>query len=142
MDLAIYCSTDRAFIKKPFSFGAYTFATNGHILVRVKRRKNVPKRDDAPNDSVRNLIAKYAVKEHRPLGKFKLPHPRRLAATPTGINGVSFSSHYVRMLLALPGIKVATTCKETEAMHFVFDGGDGLLMPMRADPEIEEQKAA
>ena len=140
MDLSIYCDPSRPQIKAPFSFGRYTFATNGHILIRVKRRKSVPRRDNQPN--ALELIEKWAAKEHRPLGKFKLPRWNARMPPACGINGVAFAPRYVRMLLALPGIKVATKCPETDPMHFIFDGGDGLLMPMRADPEIEEQKAA
>lgn len=39
MDLQKFCSTDltRVNINKPFSRGEYTYATNGHILVRIAR---------------------------------------------------------------------------------------------------------
>ena len=39
IDLAKFCSQDetRPYLQRPFSAGAYTYATNGHIMVRVAR---------------------------------------------------------------------------------------------------------
>lgn len=36
-------------LKNPHSRGEYTYATNGHILIRVPRRSDVPENDQAPN---------------------------------------------------------------------------------------------
>lgn len=40
IDLSKYCGTDifREYLHEPFNFGQYTYATNGHILVRVPQR--------------------------------------------------------------------------------------------------------
>jgi hypothetical protein len=51
IDLQKFCSTDnyRPNIMNPFSDGAYTYATNGHIIVRVPRRADIPEREDSPS---------------------------------------------------------------------------------------------
>ena len=43
IDLQQFCSKDdtRPYICKPFSFGEFSYATNGHIIVRVARRADV-----------------------------------------------------------------------------------------------------
>ena len=53
MDLQQFCSVgdeyNRYRIHRPFSRGAWSWATNGHILVRVARRADIPEDQDAPN---------------------------------------------------------------------------------------------
>lgn len=46
IDLQQFCSTDenREYLLKPFSVGNFSYSTNGHILVRVPRRSDVPER--------------------------------------------------------------------------------------------------
>jgi hypothetical protein len=46
-----FCSKDRddERMNTPFSVGEFSYATNGHILVRVPRLADVPERDDALN---------------------------------------------------------------------------------------------
>lgn len=50
IDLQPFCSLDetRASIVKPWSKGAYSYATNGHIIVRVPRSEDVPENKAAP----------------------------------------------------------------------------------------------
>ena len=40
IDLQPFCGEDhdRWYLMKPLSFGDYTYATNGHIVIRVTRR--------------------------------------------------------------------------------------------------------
>jgi hypothetical protein len=50
------------------------------------------------------------------------------------INGAPFAAKYVRMMLALPGLQVNGTngkIKESPipVLRFIFDGGEGCLMP-------------
>lgn len=47
IDLTPFCGVDetRPYLLKPFSVGDFTYATNGHILVRT------PRRDDAPEQT-------------------------------------------------------------------------------------------
>lgn len=47
IDLQQFCGTDetRPYLMKPFSRDGFTWATNGHILVRVRARPDVPDMD-------------------------------------------------------------------------------------------------
>jgi hypothetical protein len=51
IDLRPFCSTSsfRRALMNPFSAGEHTYATNGHIAIRVSRRVDVPEVDDAPD---------------------------------------------------------------------------------------------
>jgi hypothetical protein len=53
IDLKPFCSTDkdRPNLHRPWSRGDWTWATNGHILIRVPRRADVPENDEAPDPS-------------------------------------------------------------------------------------------
>lgn len=58
------------------------------------------------------------------------------------IGGLIFDAKYVRMLLALPNLQIEGRLKKAERMRFTFDGGDGALMPMRAEHETHVKEAA
>lgn len=51
IDLQPFCGRDeyRPYLHKPFSRGAYTYATDGRLLLRVARRDDVPENDRAPD---------------------------------------------------------------------------------------------
>lgn len=59
-DLKQFCSDDetRSNIQQPWSRGDYSYATNGHIIVRVPRLQDVPENDCAPD--ARPLMDKTA----------------------------------------------------------------------------------
>lgn len=51
MDLSIFCSKKQRVAKHlavPWSFGDFTYASDGHILIRVPRIADVPENDSAP----------------------------------------------------------------------------------------------
>jgi len=52
LDLQKFCASEsddpRSYIHKPWSAGDYSYATNGHILVRVPRRDDVPENPENP----------------------------------------------------------------------------------------------
>ena len=48
------------------------------------------------------------------------------------VGDAAYSTVYLRMLAALPGLRICTNGTNHGA-HFTFDGGEGLLMPRRAD---------
>lgn len=52
LDLQQFCATEdedaRTYLSKPWSMGEFTYATNGHILIRVPRREDVPENPDNP----------------------------------------------------------------------------------------------
>ena len=45
------------------------------------------------------------------------------------VGGVDFAPQYLRLIKSLPNAQLSPT--EGKASPFTFDGGDGLLMPMR-----------
>ncbi len=48
LDLSKYCErgeSSRPYLRQPFSHGDFTYATNGHIMVRIPRRDDVPPPD-------------------------------------------------------------------------------------------------
>jgi hypothetical protein len=50
IDLISFCQTDGSkAINTPWSEGDYTYASNGHLLVRVPRREDVAEKIEAPN---------------------------------------------------------------------------------------------
>lgn len=53
------------------------------------------------------------------------------------VGGVWFAARYIRRIQTLPNLRIASTPKVGKAMHFVFDGGDGLLMPRTAPCDID-----
>lgn len=195
MDIEIlkrFCATDvsRHRLEAPFSQGEWTFATNGHIAVRVPRMKAVAAAEGAP-DCV-GLFSKSADLENperdwvnppepffsirpcadcagqgfikfcdhtdggyckRCAGREFVPcekkHPkaeecfecdgkgeiRDGAVLIEGPKGqVKADSRYIELIRLLPNPKIALHGNESdrgEPLCFRFDGGDGLLMPMR-----------
>lgn len=192
--LCAFTDPDNPKICAPFSFGGYSYATNGHILVRVLRLADVPEWDalnekmtvlfdavdlpavnaalveipdfDQPAPEV-CIICKGVGKvsncpecdgegevtldndyhsyececltcfgEGKVFGNDAICYAcngtgkkKTFAKVPVGMT--FFSSHYLTMLKELPGIKVSVT-SELGPQYFKWDGGDGLLMPMRA----------
>lgn len=165
IDLQVFCDKDNAKIGKPFSLGEYTYATNGHIAVRVPRDPNVPEIEAPPK-----IDACFA-REFNPLASrraLKNPIPPAAAAKTKkceecGGRGVEhechsckckcwecegsgwyeeiryqsleigsriFNVHAVRKILTLPSVLFDADGKG-KAIGFTFDGGEGMLMPLR-----------
>src|SRR5271166_6020370 len=74
-DLTKFVSTDvgRARMARPWSRGEFTYATNGHIMVRIPRLAEVPERSDGPDveSKVMPLLADQT--ETAPLPAYELP---------------------------------------------------------------------
>ena len=65
-DLMKFCGgPDRKAMSTPFSIGSFTYATNGHIMVRIPRLSDISERSDAPNAD--GMIEKYFGYEYFPL---------------------------------------------------------------------------
>lgn len=65
-DLQKYCDRpDRENIATPFSIGDFTYATNGHVIVRVPRLSDVPERGNAPK--AEELFSKMEIGEYFPI---------------------------------------------------------------------------
>jgi hypothetical protein len=161
-----------AVLLEPFSRGSFSYATNGHLGIRVPRIDSIPERTSAPNlEGV--FAASYGDSNIRPL-KNPLPDPIKatqmkcaecggrgtdhpscptckcecqtcdgtgsVTVTPTesvSIGDRIFDAAYIRKIASLPGLMVNPEAKDDEQpIAFRFDGGEGLLMPLRTKQEI------
>jgi len=154
-DLRQFCSTDenRFNIQAPFTRGPFTYATNGHILVRVPRLDDVPQIEGAPHAEV--IFDKAAPQEVGPTPVLSLPpyeteecdsihdcpncncsceecgDTREIEVkTSCTVNGALFDAKNMRQLAQLPGFKFAIEPPPKQGTRFEFDGGEGYLMPL------------
>jgi hypothetical protein len=76
INLEMFCSSDpsRPVLARPFSIGLWSYATNGHILVRVPRRDDVAENPEAPNAAHFYETAKKP-RRYEPLPKLELAEP-------------------------------------------------------------------
>lgn len=49
IDLHAFCSRDHPRLMAPVTQGDHTYATNGHVMIRVPAADGIPDRDDAPD---------------------------------------------------------------------------------------------
>ena len=173
MDLRDFCyQSDGAIrykIDKPWSKGVYTYATNGHICIRVPRDAAVPERKESPN--AERLFSEAHVRgepEWSDIPPHKIKRKRCDQCNGTGyyidydltscsadtenaekcgceqgyrlsgyakIRGpkgeVAIASKYLALIASLPGAKIGATGGESDTVLFKFDGGEGLVMPVR-----------
>jgi hypothetical protein len=192
-----FCSDDatRVNVATPWSKGEHSYATNGHILIRVPRLEDVPERDDAPG-AVDKMFDIPAPAEWFPLAEIALPDVALTtektcpdcngtvgeegadcpecdgagtvdfdnrfsdyevdcktcdgegkikkcetcnstgkievkSLNPVAVGGAHFQLHYLLLLKELPNCKIGPAEKPMGQAPFQFDGGDGLLMPMK-----------
>lgn len=134
-ELQKFCAQDEnyPYLRQPFNIGCHTFATNKVIMVRVKKVKGVKIKQ---SDEVNKGVLGYAALLDEPLNLAPLclkTRWRRVIPKQTQIGVHWFDSKYIDMLNKLPNIKVSETHPESTPMAFRFDGGEGLLMPMRKE---------
>jgi len=147
IDLSHFCHTedDRPYLKQPWSRGEFTYATNGHVAVRVPRRADVPENDEAPDVEGR-ILSKLRFDDLRPITIPRLPPLRFMLIEGDGILDVPYSAlnsecarfagalfnlRYVHLLCWLPGLTMGPAADEFSPSPFGFAGGGvGCLMPM------------
>jgi hypothetical protein len=192
--LARFCHAENIILNVPWSRGVYTYATNGHILVRAPRLEDVPEKEDAPE--VDKMFSIPLPDEWFPLADMALPALEATEKTCPECNGAGtkececpecdgrgmvdftnrhndyevdcktcngegkihkcdkcnatgkiavetlqpikvgashFQLRYLLLLKDLPNGKIAPAAPSQSllAAYFAFDGGDGLLMPMK-----------
>jgi hypothetical protein len=160
-DLVKFVSADgeKHHIDKPWSRDGFTYATNGHVMVRVPVMADV-QNNEGPN-------AEYVFKQALPMPDTWVPipdvKPSDIKCDECGgqgrkfrdvdgitwerecdgcngsgkihpvetheINGVKFQVKYLFLLHQLPNCEISPVDNKTPAW-FKFDGGEGLLMPM------------
>lgn len=160
MDLQKYCDTDESIhgsrLMTPWSKGDHTFATNGHIIIRVPRT-DAPERKNAPGLSELEHWFKTEPVEWYPIppvnpkkqpceecngkGKHKYQgtfinceecdgtgeYMRHLGIE---IGEAKFSDVYLSWIAELPGAEIGPF-KAMDPARFRFTGGEGLLMPRK-----------
>jgi hypothetical protein len=152
---------NRAILHHPSSQDEFTYATDARVIVQVPRMAEVPQVEGFPKcDSVmaewkqeghwRNIV----VAEIPPVEEKECdtcngtgdhdcgcgtPHPcgdcegsgKDYPLQTVKIGGAWLNCIFVRKMLALPNLEFNYTGKPTEARSFRFDGGIGLIMPMK-----------
>ncbi|WP_127078426.1 hypothetical protein [Rhodomicrobium lacus] len=197
IDLSVFCSEASIYsLDKPFSIGAYTYATNGHLVIRVPRRADVPERDGTP--AIDRLPHPWIGRDYRPLptlpesifydcdicagegrvvdcpdcddGTVECPHcgaesnckncdgrgvvpasehpdeesqactcyggQRPTKAAVCLGQGRTFGTLYLLKISKLPGLRFSVAPADesrSSPSHFIFDGGEGLIMPRQGD---------
>jgi hypothetical protein len=170
VDLTWFCGKDdcRVYLNAPFSLGAFTYATDGHIIVRVARVDGVadieaenmkrqlptmfPERPTTPVVAIPDVPAMiegecsccrgegiheiechretYDCKECDGTGRLMV-EPGESRYPRIAVSNTWFAPKYLRLLKTLPNVELHPN--EQLPAYFGFDGGDGLLMPMRGE---------
>lgn len=138
----------RVELEEPFSRGGFSYATNGHVLIRVPRLVDVTSERGPASDDL--FVRAFSPSEWLDVPDTGAPvmvrceYCRGAAGgcdecdftgriepyTPIGVGDQFFQAKYLRLLRTLPGVKIGPTC-QMKAARFQFDGGDGLIMPCR-----------
>lgn len=134
-------------LTKPFSDSYFTYATDGHIIIRVPLQDYVVGNPGAPDvsrlfaDNPLKIGAQWFAIPDLP-DKVTEPCPYCEHGCPECVNGWRekiksvdigngyFQRKYLALLKTLPNCKIAPNGLRKPAW-FKFDGGDGFLMPMR-----------
>jgi hypothetical protein len=169
IDLQSFCSIDSNRMDKPFSIGEYTYATNGHISIRVPRDPSVDEIDNPV--AIEKAFASFNSEGMRPLKNAipdapKAKQERCVLCLGTGIehdcpeckhscgecdgagwtteiikesvmiDGKFFDASFIRKISILPFLIINLHQQYEGAMGFQFDGGFGLVMPLRGKRKI------
>lgn len=145
VDLQSFCQIGdsyRSEIAEPFSHGAYTYATNGHIMIRVPAVSGMSGHPKAPRAGAARIFD-AVMRDGRltEVGKVSLPRARSDDKRIVQIAGIYFQIKYVRMLVSLRGLRLPTRrIPDSEPMPFAFNGGEGALMPVRHEAYDADQR--
>ena len=165
IDLQQFCATDldREYLLAPFTKDGKTYATNGHICVRVVAVEGIAGHKNAPD--AERLFPKLT-HEMFALPSVEIPPPPDPPFEPcyicmgvdsgdcpeceglgktevketvaVQIGEAFFAAKYMRLLLGLPNTKVQSRPRTKDAMYFTFDGGDGILMPLNLQSPYDD----
>jgi hypothetical protein len=75
IDLRQFCGTqpERPYLHDPFSFGAFTYATNGHIIVRVDRLADAREGDMPSKTAVERILSVHNGAAFLPVSDVSIP---------------------------------------------------------------------
>jgi hypothetical protein len=124
-----FCGDDssRPMFRRPFSQGAFSYATNGALIVRVDRLAEVAELDSAPHVE---RFFKLAFNTGR-LKFGPMPAIAAEGSEPVVIGAGSFQPALLRLVAVLPGVVVAPGEDDLSPCRIRFDGGSALCMPLR-----------
>lgn len=161
IDLQKFCASEDSNyqMKAPFTRGEFTYATNRHLIVRVSAVPGILPDEKAPNPQKLGWDAVVTDDQWLKItqdikmvdcedcqGGEKAPHncPYCSCECKSCDNGKQFEesaikigsktaqARYLFLIKQLPNYFIAPDATpKGEAIHFKFDGGYGLLMPMR-----------
>lgn len=144
----------REYMNEPWNAGEYTCATNGHILLRVARSGDFEERPNLLAGVASHFDVKRTVFYPMPtLPKQKFDTCTKCDGkgssrgggescpdcegsgmvkkfTPVSIGKAHIDLKYALLLSSLGDVKLAPSGK-LDPIYFQFDGGDGLIMPVR-----------
>lgn len=140
----------------PFSLNGRTYATNGHICVRVPRRPDIPENKEAPNADER-LPWDFSRIKFGPMSEPELLPDQCWRCAGRGhehecpdclckckfcdgsgkllprirIGKAVFQARYIEWIQVLPGLEIGKPMRRhPRLLPFRFEGGEGLLCPM------------
>jgi hypothetical protein len=143
VDLYEFCYqwADRPYMHHPINIGAWTYATNGHIAVRVARmpEHDTHERDFVPNiqsvlfdEPVDGSLVSVNLKSAGPVVLFEEDEYSHQAFSITPmyatIFGVPFDRRYISKLRLLPQLRLEFPPRSRSQMKFGFEGGIGVVM--------------
>lgn len=151
-----FCSTFLSHLCEPFSHGNYTYATDGKMIIRVARVDGVDENPSAPSENGINDVMQQFVEgtatEYIPA----FPPVVREVCACCGGNGISdwdecqecekgtvtkwevvqigarkIKNIFLEKIATLPSARISSTGESLTGCSFVFDGGIGIVMPVR-----------
>jgi hypothetical protein len=159
-DLSKFCRNDGfGRIDHPWSVGDKTYVTNGYVLLRLSRLKDVSENKDAPDASKLFEDFPFPSGPLHPIPD--LPEPEyevcdvcdgtgrgATKGGPSdcigcdgkarfetfkyfGIDGIQFQVFLLRLIKTLSGIEISINKTPGSPSWIRFEGGDGLIMPCR-----------
>jgi hypothetical protein len=161
IDLARFCSKDpqHIYLHQPWSRDGFTWASNGHFLVRIPKLDKIGDNPRAPNCN--KLFTRIADQlSLSPLPSIPaLPESKedcdacdgrgtehgcpncacectecggsgeKLTQTSITINNAIYNAAYIAEICRLPGVRFSNAPPISSPARFVFDGGEGAIMP-------------
>jgi len=161
-----FCSTDecRPMLLKPWTRGAFTYATNGRIIVRLAAMPDVEECPSAPDAGKMMALYKPATRlvpipelQPNPISRIiecvecdgsgivecdyghehQCPEcdgsgkEEKIDCIKMKIGSRIINAKYLHMIRDLPNVMIQEDGEAMDNMQFTFDGGVGMISPMR-----------
>lgn len=133
IDLNLFCDPERCApgcdFSVPFSRNNYSYATNGHVAVRVPRRPDIPENKQAPSaERLEQLPWGGSRVKFGPLPELEGLADKVMDCRSVRIGKAFFFAPYIEWLQTLPALQIGKP-KPSRPLPFRFEGGEGLIMP-------------